>query len=44
MNPNNAQAHFPSQALYPLLGTSAAFVLLLIVGFLVGGFAMMMSM
>lgn len=43
MNPYNAQAHFPSQALYPLLGTSAAFVLLMLVGFLMGGFAIMMA-
>lgn len=39
-----AQAFRPSQALYPLLGTSSAFVVLMIVGFLMGGFAIMTTM
>jgi uncharacterized membrane protein len=34
----------PTQALYPLLGTSSAFVLLMAVGFVTGGVAVMASM
>lgn len=39
-----AQALRPSQALYPLLGTSSASILLMLVGFLMGGFAIMTTM